>query len=112
LRPRDSEALLLKPSLPWAERDLARGWLMMARQHVLLKQWPQAITLADRSIALYREVVEQNPSMVKFATELRDAFNNGAQMAEASGDPKGAQARRLAAEDFWLKHPPPGAAGK
>jgi tetratricopeptide (TPR) repeat protein len=106
LRPRDSEALLLKPSLVWAKRDLARGWLWTAQQHGSLKQWPQAISLVDRSTALYREVVEQNPLILKFATELRDSFNAGEQLAKIAGDEDGAQTRRSEAEKFWLAHPP------
>jgi serine/threonine protein kinase len=106
LRPRDSEALLLKPSLVWAKRDLARGWLWTAREHEKLKQWPQAIALADRATVLYGEVVPRNPSIVKFATELRDAFTQDARIAEESGDASGAQSRRSQADSFWHSHSP------
>ncbi len=104
LRPRDSEALLLKPSLVWAKRDLARGLLLAAHEHEQLKQWPQAIDLADRATALYREVVAQNPSIAKFSAELRDAFDKDTRIAEESGDVKGAQTQRLQADDFWRSH--------
>jgi len=77
----------------------------MADQHAHLKQWRQAISLADRATALYREVVEQNPSMVKFAKELYDAFNDGARLAEASRDVNAAEAHRLEADNFWRTHP-------
>jgi hypothetical protein len=105
LRPRNSEALLLKPSLAWAKRDLARGWLWSLPTYETLHQWPQALDLADRSVALYLEVTAENPSIAKFSNELRLAFMQDAQAAEMSGDATGAQARRKQADDYWHSHP-------
>src|SRR5262249_46590280 len=57
-------------------------------------------TLADRAVTIYRPLVEQNPSIVRFIIELAGALIYSAQAAEESGDAEAARARRLQALDF------------
>jgi serine/threonine protein kinase len=102
-RPKDSEALLLRPTLVWTRRDLARGWLWAGIECQQLGRPAEALDLIDRSTAMYRLCVEENPSMTKFSTELRFAFDQGVVAAFAAGDAAGAQQRRQAAVDFWRK---------
>jgi serine/threonine protein kinase len=102
--PRDGEDQLLRPSVLWMKRDLAVSWSWAAENEEALKQWPQALALADRSAALYRELVEANPSMVQFARELKVALTDGVRIAQSSGDLAGARTRQAAADDFWQKH--------
>ena len=73
MRPRGSEALLLRPSLLWTKRDEAFGCAAAACLHGQLKQWPEAIALSDRAVDIYRRLVEQNPSIKRFIWELGDA---------------------------------------
>jgi tetratricopeptide (TPR) repeat protein len=100
MRPRDSEALVLRPSLVWTKSELADGCLAAAYQRGQLKQWPEAIALSDRAVGIYRQLVEQNPSIGQFIDSLVDAFNIGDWEAEEAGDADGARARRLEAINF------------
>jgi len=95
----------LRPSLIWMKRDLALSWRAAALEEAALSQWSKAVALADRSVDLYRELVQANPSMIQFAVELQAATQAGVQMARSSGDEAGARRRELAADDFWQKHP-------
>ena len=99
-RPRDSEALLLRPSLVWSKRNVAYGCTAAAYQRGQLKQWPEALALSDRAVDIYRQLVEQNPSIGQFIREFLDASDYGATAMEAVGDTSAAQARRLEAIDF------------
>jgi len=105
LFPGDSEARMLRPNLVWARFDLVNGWRGQSRVLAQLKRWPEAMSYADRSTALGRDLVEQNPSVRRFAQVLDLAFTNQVEVAEKSGDMAGAQAHRLEAENFWRKHP-------
>jgi tetratricopeptide (TPR) repeat protein len=98
--PQGSEARLLKPSLIWMKRDVALGCVFAARQHAQLKQWPEALASVDRAKGIYRQLVEQNPSMREFVVELCRAFRSGAEVAEQSGDVDGALARRREAVSY------------
>lgn len=112
LHPRDSEAQLLRPSLLWAKIDLANGWQRQSLVLAQLKRWPEAISFADRSTALARDLLEPNPSVKFLATLLDSSFTNWVQMAEQAGDVAGAQAHRLEADNFWRSHPSIDRAGK
>jgi len=103
--PRDSEDQLVLVSALWMKRDLAWTWWRAALEEEMLNQWPQALALDDRGVALYRELVEANPSMIQFARELQLASKAGIAMATASGDMASAKSRQAAADDFWQKHP-------
>ena len=105
LPPKDSEASVLRPSLLWAKIDLAYGWQRQSEQLAHLKRWPEAAAFADRSTALHRDLLDQNPSLKILAAMLDSAFTNWVQVAEQAGDPAGAQAHRSAAEQFWRTHP-------
>jgi tetratricopeptide (TPR) repeat protein len=74
-RPRDSEALVLRTTLLWTQRDLARGYYRMARGYIGLKQWPAAMSYLERARNIGRKLVEQNPSMDDFANELLITLN-------------------------------------
>jgi tetratricopeptide (TPR) repeat protein len=87
--------------LVWTKRDLALGCAAAAYQRGHLKQWPEALALSDRAIDIYRRLVEKNPSMRQFISELGDASDYGATAAEAAGDADAAQARRLDAVNFF-----------
>jgi tetratricopeptide (TPR) repeat protein len=112
LRPRDSEAQLLRPSLLWTKIDLANGWQKQSQVLAQLKRWPEAVSFADRSTALARDLLEQNPSVKFLATLLDSSFTNWVQVAEQAGDMAGAQAHRLEADNFWRTHPSIVRAGK
>jgi serine/threonine protein kinase len=112
LRPRDSEAQLLRPSLLWIKIDLANGWQKQSQVLAQLKRWPEAVSFADRSTALARDLLEQNPSVKFLATLLDSSFTNWVQVAEQAGDMDGAQAHRLEADNFWRTHPSIDRAGK
>ena len=99
-RPRDSEALLLRPSLMWTKRDVAFGCAAAAYLRGHLKQWPEALALSDRAAGIYRQLVEQNPSMKQFISEFGAASDYSAMAPEAVGDVDAAQARRLEAVNF------------
>jgi tetratricopeptide (TPR) repeat protein/tRNA A-37 threonylcarbamoyl transferase component Bud32 len=93
LRPRGSEALLVRPSLLWTKRDVAWGCADAARDHAELKQWPEAIALSDRAVGIYRQLVEENPSVRQFISELVEASIYNATAEEAAGNADAAQAR-------------------
>ncbi|MGO8681130.1 MAG: protein kinase domain-containing protein [Limisphaerales bacterium] len=112
LHPRDSEAQLLRPSLLWAKIDLANGWQRQSLVLAQLKRWPEAVSFADRSTALARDLLEQNPSVKFLAALLDSSFTNWVQVAEQAGDVAGAQAHRLEADNFWRSHPSIDRAGK
>lgn len=104
-RPQDSEARLVKPSLLWMKRDVAVGNLSAAHEQVLLKQWPEASASAERGIAIFRQLVDQNPTMLDFVVELSRAFDIGAEMARSAGDANGALARSREAVRYWRTRP-------
>jgi len=79
-RPRDSEALLLRPSFIWMKRDLARGYVSASKMQAHLKQWPEAKTSVDRGIKILKALVEQNPAMGDFANGLTNAINTRAEV--------------------------------
>jgi len=73
-RPRDSEEiLLLRPNPMWTKRDVAAMYAESAYLGVQFGQWPEATTRLDRAIGIYRQLVEQNPSIVQFVNELNMA---------------------------------------
>jgi tetratricopeptide (TPR) repeat protein len=102
-RPRDSEARLLRLRGPWMKRDVARADVAAAERHRELGRTPQALALADRGLAIYRGLVEANPSVAQFVLELTRAEESAAACADALGDAAGARARRESAERFWEK---------
>jgi tRNA A-37 threonylcarbamoyl transferase component Bud32/tetratricopeptide (TPR) repeat protein len=105
LPPRDSECGILRPSVVFAKFDQAQGWAHQSHVLAQLKRWPEAISFADRSTAMWRDLVEQNPSVINFARFLDISFKNGVWVAEESGDKAGAQTRQMAADNFWRTHP-------
>ena len=100
-RPRDSEARLIRPSLLWVKRDVAYGCAAAAYLRGHLKQWPEAFALSDHATAVYRQLVEQNPSMKRFTAEFGSSSDYGAIVAEAAGNAEAAQTRRLDTVDFF-----------
>jgi len=103
--PIDSEACMLRPSLVYARFDSAHGWRDQGDVLWQLKQWPEALSCIDRSIAMWSSLLEENPSVQSFSVFLDKTFRDGVQIAEESGDKTGAQARQLAADNFWRSHP-------
>jgi tetratricopeptide (TPR) repeat protein len=99
-RPRDAEARLIRPSLVWVKRDLAFGCGAAAYLRGHLKQWPEALALSDRATDIYRQLVEQNPSVRRFVNEFGSASDFGAMATEATGDAAAAQALRLETINF------------
>jgi hypothetical protein len=89
----------------FAKFDQAQGWAHQSHVLAQLKRWPEAISFADRSTAMWRDLVEQNPSVINFARFLDISFKNGVWVAEESGDKAGAQTRQMAADNFWRTHP-------
>ena len=102
---KDSEAGLIRPSLVWGKFDLANGWRQQSQALAALKRWPDAVSFADKSIAMARDLSEQNPSLKTFSFILDRCFSNRVEVAEQSGDAAGAQAHRLEADNFWRTHP-------
>jgi tetratricopeptide (TPR) repeat protein len=102
-RPRDSEARLLRLRGAWMKRDVARAHVAAAERHREIGQGRQALALADRGLAIYRGLVEANPSVAQFVLELTRAEESAAACADALGDAGGARARRESAERFWEK---------
>jgi len=94
LRPEDSVAIV-RQSLYWEKRDLAFDLVMAARLSGQLGKWPDGLALSDRAVRIYRQLVEQNPTVRVFITELGAAAESGARASEHLGDATGAQARRL-----------------
>jgi serine/threonine protein kinase len=105
LRPKDSEAQLLRPSQLWSKIDLTYGWQKQSQLLAQLKRWPEARDFADRSTAQARDLLLDNPSVEFLATLLDSSFTNWVQVAEQAGDLPGAQAHRLEADNFWRAHP-------
>ncbi len=105
VRPRDSEAQLLRPSHLWSKIDLTHGWQKQSQLLAQLKRWPEARDFADRSTAQARDLLLDNPSVEFLATLLDSSFTNLVQVAEQAGDLPGAQAQRLEADNFWRAHP-------
>ncbi|HTS17438.1 MAG TPA: protein kinase [Verrucomicrobiae bacterium] len=99
-RPRDAEARLIRPSLVWVKRDVAFGCAAAAYLRGHLKQWPEALALSDRATGIYRQLVEQNPSVRRFVNEFGAASDFGAMVIEAGGDADAAQAHRLEVVNF------------
>jgi hypothetical protein len=99
-RPRDSEARLIRPSLVWVKRDMAFGCAATAYLRGHLKQWPEAVALSDRATGIYRQLVEQNPSVRRFINEFGASSDYGTMMMEAAGDTAAAQTRRREAVNF------------
>jgi tetratricopeptide (TPR) repeat protein len=99
-RPRDSEARLIRPSLVWVKRDVAFGCAAAAYRRGHLKQWPDALALSDRATGVYRQLVEQNPSMKRFITEFGASSDYSAIITEAEGRAEAAQTRRLDSVNF------------
>ncbi len=100
---RPSDSNLLRPTLPWMKRDEAAGCVTAARVNSRLGKWTEALALSDRAVGIYRELVEQEPSLTDFMNELKDADNFSVQAAQETKSPDGAQMRRDAAVNFWLK---------
>jgi tetratricopeptide (TPR) repeat protein len=102
----DSEELIFHPTLLYSKFDLANGYRRQAEVLRELKRLPEALEMNDRAVVLCRELVEQNPSVVRFRDYfLVAAFKNGIGIAEEAGDKAGAESRRRAAEEFWKTHP-------
>jgi len=99
-RPRDAEARLIRPSLVWVKRDLAFGYAAAAYLRGHLKQWPEALASSDRATDIYRQLVEQNPSVRRFINEFGTSSDYGTMVTEAAGDAAAAQTRRREAVNF------------
>ena len=91
---------LVRQSLYWMKRDAASGCVLAARLLGQLGKWNDALALSDHAVDIYRQLVEQNPSISQFVNELRDSFNYSVMAAEAARDADAAQARRLKAISF------------
>jgi tetratricopeptide (TPR) repeat protein len=100
MRPRYSEALLLRPSLMWTKRDVAFGCVLAAHQCWWLGQQTNALALFDRAVDIYRQLAEQNPSIIQFTSEFGSALIYAARSKESVGDADGAQASRREAVGF------------
>ena len=99
-RPHGSEALLLRPSYMWMKRDLALGYAFEARLYMRLNPATEAMARFDNAAKIYRQLVEQNPSMHEFVDEFVGALNGSAQAADRTGDPERATAYRKEALGF------------
>lgn len=100
MRPRESEARLIRPSLVWIKRDLGLGYALEASEHAQLNQWPEALDLSGRAEVIYRQLAEQNPSIKQLISEFGYVSMFCATATEAAGKADVAQARRLETINF------------
>jgi hypothetical protein len=101
----DSVERILLPSVLYAKFDLANGWRNQALLLGRLKRWPDALSVSDRAIAAWSDLVDQNPSVKNFIRFFNFGCKEAVQLAEEAGDKAGAERRRQAAENFWRTHP-------
>jgi tetratricopeptide (TPR) repeat protein len=96
-RPRDSEEVLLtRPDPMWTRRDVAAMNAEAAYLCIQFGQGLEATARLDRAIGIYRQLVEQNPSMVQFVKEFNEAQARRAAMTNNVPDVPPAQVPNVA----------------
>ena len=98
LRSRDSVAQLLRPSVYWTKHDQALGCVEAAKRCGQLGKWADAWAFSERAAGIFRQLIEQNPSIVQFVEELHQANEYRAKAEDEARKAAGPHAARAAAE--------------
>jgi hypothetical protein len=100
-RPRGDEGRMFTDSVLWAKFDVADNSSSTARLHRLLSDWRHAAEMDELAAPYYKDLVEHNPAVATFTTELVDVFNGRVVEAERENDRKQAAAWSKDAVMFW-----------
>jgi serine/threonine protein kinase len=100
-RPPDDEGSMVGQSRMWAEFDVARHSLSLARLYLEQKNWAAAADMLNQSVSFYKHLAEQNPSVATFNGQLADVFHRRVDAAKHGNDRKAVAAWSNDAVVFW-----------
>ena len=102
-RPDDSEGRIVSPSLLYAKCDMAWSETLEASAHRSLKDWHALADTWDRSARIWEEIVDENPAVLTFATNLADVFEWRVDAAKTDDDRARVVEWSRDAVDFWAR---------
>ncbi len=101
--PPDSEAYMVFPSVLSTKFDLGYSYGHFEAAYRQLHDWHDWAIAYDQSAAIWKDMVEHNPSMVKFAAALRNAFHKRIDAAKLDNDRRDAALWARDAVQFWQR---------
>jgi len=100
-RPNGDEGRMFTDSPMWAEFDVGDNSHGTARLYRLQGDWNHAAEMDDQAAPFYKDLVEHNPSVATFTTELVQVFNRRVEAAEHENDRAHVAAWSKDAVAFW-----------
>jgi serine/threonine protein kinase/tetratricopeptide (TPR) repeat protein len=100
-RPKDSEANIVRPSLMWAQYDVAFVSNSVARIYAAVGDWHHALGMYNQSASVFKSLVQNSPSVATFDGYLVEAFTGQVISAEYLNDRSQAIGRSKDAVAFW-----------
>ena len=102
-RPTDSEANMVSPSVLYAKCDIGYSSENSAAAYRRLHDWHDLAIAYDQSAAIWKDLVEQNPSMSTFAAALGRRFHSRIDAAKLDNDRRDAALWARDAVQFWQR---------
>jgi serine/threonine protein kinase len=102
-RPNDSEARIVYPSVLYAKCDVGWAYGLGELAYRMLHDWRKLADVYDQSTVIWKDIVEHNPSVAEFTTELATVFQRRVEGARNGNDRREVAAWSRDAVEFWTQ---------